>query len=461
MHLASGGRTTGQSRGAGHNTRGLGSRLKKRRSAHASGLLVVALAAAATLGACGGGSSSASSHSKLDIADIAPFTGSQAILGTIGEGPCFGAVNVINAAGGVMGHKLVCYALNDLGDPADAVTNVTKALATNKSIVGAVGVTSNTAATEVPILNKAKIPMVSGNGLSLFSTTTDQYFYRMTPPDLLGGVGIGLAAVDNGYKKVAVLIQNDVGDTGNKPGIVSAFAKKGVSMTTDLTIPGDESTYDTTLSRVIKTHPDALIISADLETTLTLLSEYKSLNSGSVPPVIVPTDILGPGLYTGLKKSMGLSFIDHDFLLVGTYVDENGPLFKTYYNAVKGSPVGPKEALDIVATQAVATSYDGIILMALAMDTAKSTKTSVWNPYMVTDATKRPGAVEVNTYAQGVKELKAGHSIYYVGVTGPITFNKYHNSTGEFASFVLTGVGSTKAVRVFTPAEVAAVAPAA
>jgi hypothetical protein len=67
--------------------------------------------------------------------------------------------------------------------------------------------------------------------------------------------------------------------------------------------------------------------------------------------------------------------------------------------------------------------------------------------------------VAVHSYAQGVKELKAGHQIYYQGVTGPIAFNKYHNSTGEFASFAFTPSGGVKTLTVFSPAEVAAVAP--
>lgn len=412
------------------------------------------------LAACGSSPSNSggkSSHGTVDIADIAPLTGSLAQLGQFGEGPCYGAVAVVNAAGGVLGHKLACLPIDDLGDPADAVANVSKAFATHSNIVGVVGITSNTAATEVPIVNTAKKTMVTQNGLSLYNKTTDTYFWRMTPPDLLGGVGMGLAAASG--KRVALIFQNDVGDTGNQPGVVAALKNKGVTMTTNLTVPGDESSYESTVSRVIRTHPAALVISADQQTTDTLLSEYKTLNNGSVPPVVIPTDILSPGLFTSLKKLLGLTFLTTKLVLVGTYVDESTPQFKVYDNAVKATPMGAHEAEQIVATQAIGTIYDGIMVMSLAMVAAHSTEPTVYNSFMTKVTMKRPGAVEVHSFAQGVQELKAGHQIYYVGVTGPVDFNKYHNSTGEFASFAFTPNGGVKTVAVFPPAVVAAVAP--
>lgn len=445
-------RTPGRPRQPGHTTH-------PRRPAAAAALLACA---GLLLPACGSspGSGTGSAHGgKVDVADIVPLTGSLAQLGQFTEGPCYGAVAVVNAAGGVLGSKLACTPIDDLGDPADAVANVSKALATNTSIVGAVGITSNTAATEVPIVNKAKITMVSQNGLSLFSKTTDPYFWRMTPPDLLGGAGMGLAAAGGGYHNVAVIFQNDVGDTGNKPGVVAALRSKGVTQTADLTIPGDASSYQSTVNRVIHGHPQALIVSADQQTTDTLLSEYRGLNGGSVPPVIVPTDILSPGLFTSMRKLLGASYLTSKISLVGTYVNETTPQFRTYLNAVKATPAGAHEAEQIVATQAIGTIYDGIIAMSLAMQAAHSTKPSVYNSFMPKVTTKRPGAVEVSTFAQGIRELKAGHQIYYVGVTGPIVFDRYHNSTGEFASFAFTPSGGVKTLTVFPPAQVAAVAP--
>lgn len=443
----------------GRQERSTGANTQPRRRAIPAALLACAALLIAACGSSPNSAGGAASGGTVAIADISPLTGSLAQLGQFTEGPCYGAVSVVNAAGGVLGHKLACDPIDDLGDPADAVANVSKALATKTNIAGVVGITSNTAATEVPIVNKAKITMVSQNGLSLFNKTTDTYFWRMTPPDLLGGVGMGLAIAGGGYHRVAVIFQNDVGDTGNKPGVVSALQKKGVALTADLTVPGDASSYQSTVNRVIHGHPQALIVSADQQTTDTLLSEYRGLNGGSVPRVVVPTDILSPGLFTSMKKLLGISYLTSKLSLVGTYVNESTPQFATYLNAVKATAAGAHEAEQIVATQAIGTIYDGIMVMSLAMQAAHSTHPAVYNSFMTKVTMKRPGAVEVNSFAQGVRELKAGHQIYYVGVTGPVAFNQYHNSSGEFASFAFTPAGGVKTLTVFPPSEVATVAP--
>jgi branched-chain amino acid transport system substrate-binding protein len=420
--------------------------------------MTAGLACALGLLACGLAAPAAGASSgTLKIAAVAPLSGATATLGKLMEGPCAGAVDVVNHAGGVMGHKLDCYPVNDLGDPADAVANVSKALATNSNISGAVGLTSATAATEVPILNSAKVTMVSQNGLSEFTKHQYTYFWRMTPPDFDGGAALGLAAAREGFKKVAILIQNSTANTGTRPGIVKALQKHHIKVVSNLIIPGDSASYDSVVNRIRDAKPDGLVISADVQTTASLLSEYKSLNSGNVPPVVVPTGILGTGFFHDMKKLMGTTYLTHDLTLVGTYVDQSSGAFKEYETAVKSTSIGATEAEAILATQAIGTIYDGIIVMALAMDAAHSTKPADFNRYMTKVTKAHKGAVVVHTYAQGASELKHGHQIEYVGVTGPVAFDKFHNSSGEYASFTYAASGAVNTGKIIGPKTIQAV----
>ena len=70
--------------------------------------------------------------------------------------------------------------------------------------------------------------------------------------------------------------------------------------------------------------------------------------------------------------------------------------------------------------------------MALAATAAKSTSPAVWNKFIPAVTTASPGAVVVHSYADGLAALKAGKKIDYVGATGIIVWNQYHNSTGGF-----------------------------
>ena len=99
--------------------------------------------------------------------------------------------------------------------------------------------------------------------------------------------------------------------------------------------------------------------------------------------------------------------------------------------------------------------YDGLIVMALAATAAKSTSPSVWNAFIPAVTTASPGAVVVNSYAEGIAALKAGKKIDYVGATGLIACNQYHNSTGGFEVAGWQPNGNNPLVTQYTAADLA------
>ena len=85
-------------------------------------------------------------------------------------------------------------------------------------------------------------------------------------------------------------------------------------------------------------------------------------------------------------------------------------------------------------------TYDGMIIWALAADLAKS---HLRGPVVNADIPKvtSPGGTLVYSYAQGLKDIKAGKRITYIGASGPFDFNKYHNVFGPFDAVVATPSG--------------------
>ena len=74
-----------------------------------------------------------------------------------------------------------------------------------------------------------------------------------------------------------------------------------------------------------------------------------------------------------------------------------------------------------------------VVIMALAMDAAHSTKPSVYNGYITKVTSPASGAVVVHTYAAGKAALAAGKHIQYVGAVGATVFDRWHNSGQGFA----------------------------
>src|SRR5450759_2838085 len=256
----------------------------------------VALATALVLAACGGsaGSTPPTQTGALSLGVIAPFTGPAAEFGTLLTAPCLVATDLINANGGIMGHQVNCTSIDDTGDPADAVPNVTRAIAPTSHFDFAIGLESNTAATTVPLVNNAKIPFFTTNGLTSFTKNNYPYYYRMTPGDDANGAAFAVWAVKQGYKNVAIVFQNNIGSEGNLPGLTAAMPKLGGKIGLNITIPADSASYSAEVARVIAAKPDVLIWSADPQTTATFLANYKSLNNGVLTPMVTATDSLTP-----------------------------------------------------------------------------------------------------------------------------------------------------------------------
>lgn len=425
----------------------------------AAGVTVTLLIAACSTSSnsVAGASGQAGSGGTISVGVIGPMTGSAAEIGNLMTGACYAAELDVNKAGGVLGHQVSCDLVDDTGDPADAVPNVTRALATTSNLDMVVGLESNTAATTIPIVNDARIPMVSTNGLVAYDKTSDAYFWRMTPSDDQNGAAFVAWAEHLGAKRVAVVFQNNIGAQGNAPGVVAGVSKLGDTMTANITIPGDQSSYSSVVARVLSGKPQALILAGDPQTSATFLSEYRQLSGGSVPPVITSTDSITPAYFSAVQKVMGTSYVTHDMSFIGGYVSQTSPAFAIYKSAVYGESQ-IKDPATILGVGVIASIYDGINLMALAMDEAHSTSGPSYNGYIAKIAAGTPGAVTVNSYAAGLAAIKAGKAVHYEGVGGAIHFNAYHNSPGDFSASGFTANGNPAVLGVIPGTEVQSLA---
>jgi branched-chain amino acid transport system substrate-binding protein len=415
----------------------------------------------ATVGLSACGSSSGGNNTtvptqtgNITAGVIAPFTGPAAQFGKLLSAPCFAATDLINQAGGILGHQISCSAIDDTGDAADAVPNVTRAIATTTNLDMTVGLESNTAATTVPLVNAAKIPTITTNGLVAFTTNKLPYYWRLTPSDDANGAAFAVWAVQKGYKNVAVVFQNGIGSEGNLPGLQSAMPKLGGTLGLQLTIPADAASYSSEVARVIAAHPDALIWSADPQTTATFMSEYKQLNNGSLPAMVTATDSLTPDFFGALTHVVGVDYVTNNVYLVGSSFSQTTAAFATYKAALSADSKTSAIADVLSAVGPPASAYDGINILALAMVMAKTTIGQYYNQFVTQVVSPKPGAVVVSDYASGLAALKAGKQIQYVGVIGAVVFNKYHNAAGEFAANVFAADGSASRVGTISGSKV-------
>jgi branched-chain amino acid transport system substrate-binding protein len=403
------------------------------------------------VGACAGSGSGTSAPATLVVGEFNPFTGPDAAFGPEMVGGCIPAVKLINASGGVLGHHLSCVQEDTRGDPADAVPAAQKMMATESSLVGVLGPSSDEALATVPLLNQGKVPMFVDTGQAAFDHTTDAYFWRITPADDVKGYALALWAHKAGYTRAAAVFGNDAGAQSDVPTLVSAFTRLGGTIVYNKPFALDQSSYRSEIENMLAAHPQVIFTEVDPQTGATLLSELQQLH-GLIPVVGTEVTLQAPWL-KAVSGAIGAGPMAKYFEGMQPYAPPQGPAWQAYDRSLlaSGSQVrGPSQWSSDPYSM---TYYDGVNVMALAMIAAKSTNPADFDSDITKVTEPGPGKTVVNTFAAGKAALHAGKQIQYVGAGGPIVFNRWHDSTGAFEAArysrgKLVLVGSVSAAQI-------------
>ena len=413
-----------------------------------------AVLAVSVTAACSSAPSGAVKNTTLTVAAFNPFTGGDAAFGPEMMAGCLAAANSVNAAGGVLSNKVVCSAVDTRGDPADAVTAAAKMLATTPHLLGVLGPSSDEADATAPLINAAKIPMFADTGEASFDQTKLQYFWRMTPADDVLGYAMALWAKEKGYLRGAAVFGNDVGSQSVVPTLLKGYSTLGGQMVSNQKIALGQSSYQPEVEQLIAAKPQVIFTEASPQADATILAELQQL--GHLIPVVGSDATVEAAWLQAVSAAIGKPALSKYFVGAIPYAPATGPAWQVYNKYVLSTPGVTKPASQWSDDSYSMVDYDGLIVMALAAEAAKTTNPAVYNKYIEAVTTASSAAETVHSYAEGVAALKAGKKIDYVGATGLIAWNQYHNSTGGFEVTGYQPNGSTPLIGTITADQIAA-----
>ena len=427
---------------------------QRSRRTRAPALVAAAAVLAVSAAACSSSQPSAVTHSTLTVAAFNPFTGPDASFGPEMMAGCLTAAAEVNAAGGVLSNKVACSSVDTRGDPADAVTAAAKMLATTPHLLGVLGPSGDEADSTAPLINAAKIPMFADTGQASFDRTTLPYFWRMTPADDVQGAAMALYAKQKGYLRAAAVFGNDIGSQGSVPTLLKAYSALGGQIVLNQKIALNQASYQPEVEQLIAAKPQVIFTEASPQANATYFEELQQL--GHLIPVIGSDATLSQTAWlSAMTAAIGKPALSKYFTGATPYAAASGPAWQVYNKYLVATAGVTKPASQWTDDPYSMVDYDGLMVMALAANAAKSTNPAVWNAYIPAVTTASPVAVVVHSYADGVAALKAGKKIDYVGATGIIVWNKWHNSTGEFEVQGYQPNGSTPSVGLITAADLA------
>jgi branched-chain amino acid transport system substrate-binding protein len=333
--------------------------------------------------------------------------------------------------------------------------------ASTSNLALVIGVTSDEAASVVPIINANKTVVFSMTGQSEFDSTHFDYFYRLVAPDLDESYAMVAIAQQKHYSKIALAFGNDIGSQTFVQPAVGAVKKAGMTLVDNETLDLHATTFRTEAAKIVAAHPDVILTEALGATAASFLSEVKQLNGGTMIPIIGTSATIDPAWYSSVSGAIGANTLTSNYVADNLVVESTGPAYQVFSQnllAEKGKFGNTGNFNTYLTAPGAVHLYDGINLAALAMIEAKSTAATVFRPFVEKIGNGVPGATVVTSFADGVAALKAGKSIRYVGPGGPTNFDSFHDSTGLFEVDSYGPTGQVKVVGQLTPQELRALA---
>jgi ABC-type branched-subunit amino acid transport system substrate-binding protein len=254
------------------------------------------------------------------------------------------------------------------------------------------------------------------------------------------------------YKRVALVFGDDIGSQTFVGPAVTALTKLGVTIAINQAIHLGAASYRTEVAKMLQSNPD-VILTETIGSAGTYMKEVKQQNGGKMIPFIGTSATIDPVWFQQVRDAIGLTdflanytAVDLKLTLQGSAYDE----FVTQLTAAQSTDPG---ALGYKGKSPTVHLYDGIILTALAMFAANSSDPTVYNSKIFDIANGVPGAVVVNTFKDGIAQLKAGKSIRYVGAAGENNFNQWNNSQQGYNLVTMDKDGNEQVIGQLTQAQ--------
>ena len=207
-------------------------------------------------------SSAAIAQETIKIGFFGPLTEQFAGLGSEAKKGADLAVKQANDAGGVNGKKIELIAYDDRGNRTEAVAVSRKLIEQDKVVAIVGGSLSLTSVAAAPTINEAKTPMVVAYSNAVNVVKGNEYIYRWASvADVQGWVLAHHAVQERGYKRFALLMQDEEYGRGIINGAEKALAKLGGQVVFKKAFAPSEREFRAIMTEIKNQNVDAVIMS--------------------------------------------------------------------------------------------------------------------------------------------------------------------------------------------------------
>jgi branched-chain amino acid transport system substrate-binding protein len=321
-----------------------------------------------TIGFSAAGAATRSTSTPFTVLAINDKSGPQGLIGVTLVDGMKAAAKVINAKGGILGHKVTITSIDDQGDTQTGLTALTSYLSSHgQPNMVTNGYVPAEQLAELPILTRNKIITIS-NGDQLPDVPSKfPYIFGTNPSTSSEMQAVVNHAKAAGVKKLVLLSENTAQGTAYATPLQKFAKADGIATSV---IPYDDSSTDLTpeLQQAKADDPDGLVLEGVAAPCGYLLSARQLVGLTNVPTWI--TDGCGAnGAPSSFATPAQLNKVTLDAFTAGILSSHPDNAEETFIHALAS-----EGALSKMATpgEVASLSYDGLISVYQAATQAKS-----------------------------------------------------------------------------------------
>jgi branched-chain amino acid transport system substrate-binding protein len=211
------------------------------------------------------------------------------------------AVEQINAAGGVLGEKVVVGAADDGTDDSNLASAGFDALVESDGVQVLLGPAASTLAADLmDDIRTHDVVACSGSNTAANLETLDDggHYFGFAPNDDLQGPALAEVISDDGHQRVAILERNDTYGTGFAKSVEDALKESGVDVVLNRAYDPNSSTgYRSDVQAAIAADPDAYVVLGFGDDGAGIIKEMIGLNVGPADVPIYTADGMQSGSF--------------------------------------------------------------------------------------------------------------------------------------------------------------------
>jgi branched-chain amino acid transport system substrate-binding protein len=385
-----------------------------------------ALAAALAAAALGASAASAQDvECPVKLGGILPLTGSMGPVGKRIADSAMLAVEHVNEGGGVKGCDVEFILRDDQGQPTVGV-DAAKYLVEIEGVPAITGTVSS--GVSLPILTSVTAPsevvqVSCCSTAATFTTLAESgesggFFFRTLPTVKTQAYASAKVAADRGYERVSVIYINTDFGTGMLEYFTNAFEALGGEVVASAAYNENQPSYRAEINVAMAANPDAVFFVAFPQDGATMTREWISL--GGTQNLILNNSLRSPEYVSAvgsqyLQNAYGMDNAPAEGETVQAFRDS----FQEKYGEAADGP-------------GIATQYDAVIALALAMNIAPELTGPAIRDAMreVQDPSGEVIGTGPEEFARALALIKEGKPIQYVGATGPVVFDENGDVSG-------------------------------